>query len=375
MSTIDAFATRQLHAMDDRRQQRRLIETAHAGRMAAQQGATFVSFADNDYLGLARHPETVAAAQEALAAHGNGAAASRLITGNHPLYAPLEQALAQQKGTEAALVFGSGYLANIGIIPALAGKNDLILADKLVHACIIDGARLSGATIRRFRHNDTIHARAILEEERPHFEQCLIVTESIFSMDGDRAPLERLSVLAREYRGWLMADDAHGIGFLPPSKNIAVDVWMGTLSKALGAYGGYACTSRAVADYLAASARSLIFTTGLPPATCAAACKALEILQREPQRAQRAHQHAQRVARALRLPAPDAAIVPWLLGSEEAALAASEALKAEGILATAIRPPTVPPGTSRIRFAFSADHTDAQVDLLIDVLARRSDAA
>ena len=375
MSSLDSYAKAQLEDAESRAQRRVLAESARTSVNVVQNGTRYVSFACNDYLGLAQHAQVIAAGQKALAEHGAGAAASRLITGNHPAYAPLEQALAEYKGTEAAMVFGSGYMANIGLIPALVGKGDLIIADKLVHACILDGAKLSGATIKRFRHNDATHARVLLEEFRSTHQRLLIVTEHIFSMDGDRAPLLKLAALAKDYDGWLMVDDAHGVGFFDKQASVPADIWMGTMSKALGGYGGYVCASRAVVDYLITSVRSFVFTTGLPPATCAAAEAALRIVQREPERAQRAHHHAARVARALNLPVPDAAILPWVIGDEQAALNASNELKAQGMLAMAIRPPTVPPGTSRIRFAFSADHTDAQVDALITALTQRSMAA
>ncbi len=375
MSSLDSFAKAQLEDVDSRAQRRTLAESAREHVNVVQDGVRYVSFACNDYLGLAQHAQVIAAGQKALAEHGAGAAASRLITGNHPAYAPLEKALAEYKGTQSALVFGSGYMANIGIIPALVGKDDLIIADKLVHACILDGAKLSGATIKRFRHNDATHARVLLEELRGTHKRLLIITEHIFSMDGDRAPLQKLADLAKDYDGWLMVDDAHGICFFDKQAAAPVDIWMGTMSKALGGYGGYVCASHAVIDYLVTSVRSFIFTTGLPPATCAAAEAALRILQREPERAIRAHKHAERVARALNLPVPDAAILPWVIGDETAALAASASLKEQGMLAMAIRPPTVPAGTSRIRFAFSAEHTDAQVDALIAALTTRSMAA
>lgn len=375
MSSLDSYAKAHLTDADSRSQRRMLVESARTQVNVVQGGTQYVSFACNDYLGLAQHPEVIAAGQKALGEYGAGAAASRLITGNHPAYTPLEKALATHKGTESALVFGSGYMANIGIIPALVGKGDLILADKLVHACILDGAKLSGATIKRFRHNDATHARVLLEEFRHVHHRVLIITEHIFSMDGDRAPLLKLADLAKDYDGWLMVDDAHGIGFFDKQAAAPVDIWMGTMSKALGGYGGYVCASQPVIDYLITSVRSFIFTTGLPPATCAAALAALDILKREPARATRAHHHAQRVARALNLPVPAAAILPWVIGDEQAAMNASAALKAQGMLAMAIRPPTVPPGTSRIRFAFSAEHTDAQVDALITALTQESMAA
>jgi 8-amino-7-oxononanoate synthase len=368
MPSLDLFARNALDAIDARQQRRVLVESVRDGVQIRRDGVDYISFACNDYLGLAQRPEVLDAARAVLEKAGGGAGASRLVSGNHDHYAPLEQALAAHKGQEAGLVFGSGYLTNLGIIPALVGKGDLVLLDKLAHACMLDGAVLSGATMKRFRHNDALHLRALLEEDREHYRNVLIVTEHIFSMDGDRAPLQKMSDIAREYDAWLMADDAHGLGFFEQHASLGVDIWMGTMSKALGSYGGYVTGSKALIDYLVSAARSLVFTTGLPPATCAGALMALRIMQREPELAKRAHAHAMRVAKALKLPEPAAAILPVMLGTEEAALAASTALREYGLYVQAIRPPTVPPGTSRLRLAFSADHTDAQVDLLIGTL-------
>lgn len=339
-----------------------VLEARHARRVLRAPSQGLISFASNDYLGLSDHPE-VLAAQAAVVSTGAGA--SRLVTGNHAHYAPLEAQLATMKGTKAALVFGSGYLANLGSIAALMGPRDLILADKLAHACILDGAQLSGATLKRFRHNDVAHAQALLDAHRGAYERTLIVTEHIFSMDGDKAPLAALKKLAILYDCWLMVDDAHGVFEHPP---IEADLWMGTLSKAVGAYGGYVAAKREVVDYLATSARSFIFSTGLPPATCAAALAALNIIAREPARRVRPLVLAQRVTKALGLPDAQSAIVPVLLGSSEAALEASAVLQEKGLLAVAIRPPTVPPNTARLRLTFTAAHTDAEVDVLIAAL-------
>ncbi len=362
MTSLDQFASTQLAALTATHQRRTLHVMRKEGVRVVLEGREYLSFADNDYLGLSQHRRVVAAATSVQAA---GAGAARLVSGNHPAYAALEQALAAQKGTEAALVFGSGYMANIGLIPALVGKGDLVLVDKLAHACIIDGAKLSGAAFKRFKHNDLAHLETLLAD-RASYRHVLICTDHIFSMDGDRAPLAAMHALAQRHSAWLMADDAHGIGFFddhPP-----VDVWMGTLSKALGSYGGYVAGSRALVDYLASAARSFMFTTGLPPACCEAAQVALQVMQAEPDRARRAHGYALQVAQALGLPAPEAAILPVMMGSEQAALEASEALKEKGIFVVAIRPPTVPPGTARLRLAFSAAHSPAQVQQLIDAL-------
>jgi len=333
---------------------------------AVYDGNPFVSFACNDYLGLRTDARVIEAAKAALMAHGCGAGASRLVTGNHPLYAPLEQKLAAMKGAEAALVFGSGYLTNLGVIPALMNKGDVIFADKLVHACIIDAAQLSGARLIRFAHNDMAHLEALLKQHREESPHALIVTDHVFSMDGDVAPLADIASLAKHYDAWTMADDAHGLGIVDAAASM--DIWMGTLSKSAGAYGGYVVGSQALIDFLMTHSRSLVFSTGLPPAICASACAALEIIENEPALGQRALGHARRVAEALGLPPAQSAILPIMLGTPERALAASEALKARGLIAVAIRPPTVPVGTARLRLAFSSAHSDAEVDQLITAL-------
>jgi 8-amino-7-oxononanoate synthase len=337
---------------------RRTLRAGHA--------AGLVSFAANDYLGLAQHPDVVEAGRIALATYGAGAGASRLVTGNHPLYVPLEAKLAAMKGAEAALVFGSGYLTNLGVITALMGKGDVIFADKLVHACIIDAAQLSAARLMRFRHNDMAHLAALLKEHREESTNALIVTDHVFSMDGDVAPLAEIAMLAMQYDAWTMADDAHGLGIVRAAA--PMDIWMGTLSKAAGGYGGYVVGSQVLIDFLITYARPFIFSTGLPPAVCASALKALEIMEAEPQRGQRALAYAQRVTQALGLPEAQSAVVPIILGAPETALTAAQKLREQGILAVAIRPPTVPPGTARLRFAFSCAHTDAEVNALIDAL-------
>lgn len=391
MADLNQHCDARLRALEDQQLRRALRVSAHGPDSAVeitQDGRTFISFACNDYLGLRAHPEVVAAGQVALAQYGAGAGASRLVTGNHPLYAPLEAKLAMMKGTEAALVFGSGYLTNLGVIPALMSKGDVIFADKLVHACIIDAAQLSGARLIRFRHNDMVHLEALLKEHREESPNALIVTDHVFSMDGDIAPLAEIVALAEKYECWTMADDAHGLGIpirhtpiskrlenlsrildvQPPVRKIPLDIWMGTLSKSAGGYGGYVCGSRKLIDYLLTSARSFVFSTGLPPAVCASALKALEVMEAEPARGQRALQLAQKVTAALDMPLAQSPIVPVMLGTAEASLAAADALKAQGILAVAIRPPTVPPGTARLRIALSSAHTDAQVEQLISAL-------
>ena len=368
MPSLNEHCKTALKALDDQHL-RRTLRVSHSfdGVEVEQDGKKFINFASNDYLGLRNHPSVIAAAHDALTHYGAGAGASRLITGNHSLYAALEEKLAAMKHAQAALVFGSGYLTNMGVIPALLGKGDVIFADKLVHACIIDAAQLSGARLMRFAHNDMDHLARLLKEHRDDSANGLIVTDHVFSMDGDVAPLAEIAALAEQYDAWTMADDAHGLGIVPADIS-RIDVWMGTLSKAAGSYGGYVLGKQSVIDYLTATARSLVFTTGLPPAVCASSLAALEVMEAEPQRGKRALELANRVATALGLPPTHSAIVPVMLETPERALAAAEKLKAHGILAVAIRPPTVPVGTARLRLAFSCDHTDEQVNHLIAAL-------
>ena len=382
MRSLDDFAGEKLTALEQARLRRTPAVTARAGIWAERDGRRLLSFSCNDYLNLSQHPEVIAAAIEATARYGVGAGASRLVTGNHPLYGELENRLARLKGTEAACVFGSGYLANTGIIPALVGADDLILIDELSHACIHAGAKLSGAAVQRYRHADAEHAEALLAAHRGGKKRALIATDGVFSMDGDLAPLAALSELAQRYDAWLLSDDAHGLGVVgggrgssfadnAAQKPFEVPLQMGTLSKAVGAYGGYLCASRAVIDFMQTRARTFIYSTGLPPPVIAAAIAALEVIEREPAYAALPLRKAKDFARALNLPEAQSAIVPVIVGETDAALAASELLRDEGFLVIAIRPPTVPANTARLRFAFTAQHPDAEIARLADVVRSR----
>lgn len=330
-----------------------------AGARVRRGGKEYVSFSCNDYLGLAHDPRVIGAAREALDRYGAGAGASRLITGSHPPYVELERVLAEIKGTERALVFGSGYLANLGVIPALVGRNDLILADRFSHACTWDGARLSGANVMRFAHNRVEHCHELLKQHRAGFDRCLILTETVFSMDGDCAPVAELGALAHDHDAWLMTDDAHGLGICSADP---ADVQMGTLSKAAGSYGGYVCARSEVIALLENRARSLLFATGLPPASVAAATAALRIMRDDQGLVKKPLENARRFTAALGRQPAQSPIVPVILGQAGAALAASAMLEAHGYLVVAIRPPTVPQGTARLRFAFSALHEEHDVD-------------
>jgi 8-amino-7-oxononanoate synthase len=327
-------------------------------------------------MGGASFPSVRAAAIAAIGRYGAGAGASRLVTGNHPLYAALEARLAKLKGTEAACVFGSGYLANTGIIPALVGAEDLAFVDELAHACIWAGARMSGATVLSFRHNDAAHADALLAQHRAGHRHALVATDGVFSMDGDLAPLPALADIATRHDAWLMSDDAHGVGVVGKGRGSSfafgeppdVPLQMGTLSKALGSYGGYLCASRAVIDLIHNRARTLIYSTGLPPASVAAAIAALDVIENEPARVALPLAKAKRFTHLLGLKEAQSPIVPVVIGDARAAIDASRLLEEKGFLVTAIRPPTVPEGTARLRLTFCALHPDGEIERLAATL-------
>ncbi len=381
MRSLDEFAAEKLSALDKAKLRRTPMVTARSGLWVEREGRRLLSFSCNDYLNLSHSPEVIAAAIEATEQYGLGAGASRLVTGNHPLYAALEERLARLKGAEAACVFGSGYLANTGIIPALAGPGDLIIVDELSHACIHAGAKLSGAEVRLYRHADAEQAEKLLRDHRAGKRHALVATDGVFSMDGDLAPLAELSGIARRFDAWLLSDDAHGLGVLGGGRGStfalggksAVDVplQMGTLSKAIGAYGGYLCASQAVIDLMRTRARTFIYSTGLPPPVVAAAIAALDIIAADPALAAEPLRKARLFTRALNLPEAQSAIVPVIVGETELALAASELLRDEGFLVVAIRPPTVPAGTARLRFAFTAQHPEAEIERLAETVRRR----
>lgn len=378
--SLDMFAAEKLDLLERRNQRRSLVDSWRKEGMGIKIGANnlMISFTDNDYLGLSTHPDVIDAATTAMRIYGAGAGASRLVTGNYPLYRILERKIAEIKGAEDAVVFGSGYLANVGIIPSIIGKNDLILADELVHTCIHAGMSLSGARTQFFRHNDVDHAKDLLSKLRGNFERCMIVVDGVYSMDGDIAPLRKLAELASAHDAWLMSDDAHGLGTIGDGRGAVhhcgvgklVPLQMGTLSKAVGSYGGYVACSKPIADLMRTRARSFIYTTGLPPAAVGAAIKSLEIIQNNMALVARPVKLARLFAEALDLPKPDTPIVPLVIGQEDEALRASSMLADEGFKVTAFRPPTVPDGTSRLRFTFSASHRDEDVARLTKVCRR-----
>ncbi|HTJ63637.1 MAG TPA: 8-amino-7-oxononanoate synthase [Alphaproteobacteria bacterium] len=380
MSSLDAFATEKLALLSRRTLLRTLVETTRTdGIWVERDGRRLLSFSCNDYLNLSHHPVVKAAAVAAIEKYGVGVGASRLVTGNNPLFTELETRLAKLKGTEAACVFGSGYLANAGIIPTLAGSADLVLIDELAHSCIMTGGKLTGGRVLTFRHNDVAHAAELLSMHRTHYRHALIATDGVFSMDGDLAPLHDLAALACRHDAWLLSDDAHGIGVVGDGRGSSfadgakadVALQMGTLSKAIGGYGGYLCASQPVIDLIKSRARTFVYSTGLPPASIAAAIAALDVIEREPDYATLPVAKACLFTRRLGLADAVSPIVPIQIGDAKAALAASKLLEAEGFLAVAIRPPTVPAGTARLRVAFTAAHPDDEIERLADLIRMR----
>ena len=357
----------------------RLVEGAQAGRVRLG-GREVLMLSSNNYLGLANHPALTHAAQDALERFGCGAGASRLISGSMELHHELEDRLARFKHTEAALAFPTGYQANVGTLSALMGPGDTILSDALNHASIIDGCRLSRAPTLVFRHKDMDHLAELLASCSAAGRR-LIVTDSVFSMDGDIAPLVEMSRLARGYDAWLMVDEAHATGVFGPhgagvveelGLSSAVEVQMGTLGKALGGFGAYVAGSRHLIDWLVNRARSFVYTTALPPSVAATAIAALDIVAQEPERRCRLWDNAAFLADQLsalgyRLGNSRSPILPLVIGDADQTMTLAAALLERGIFAQGIRPPTVPAGTSRLRVTPMATHT--RVDMRQAALA------
>jgi 8-amino-7-oxononanoate synthase len=369
----DIYA-QQLGALRARSLDRHLREIRSSqGTVVDIDGKQLINFASNDYLGLASDPHLREAATKAIAEFGVGAGASRLISGTHSSHVRLEAALAKWKGTEAALSFGSGYAAAVGAIPALVGKNDITLLDKLCHASLIDGAKLSAATLRIFPHNHLGKLKSLLGwgcRKNPT-ARILIITESVFSMDGDRAPLREIVELKKNFRAQLLLDEAHAIGVIGPNgrglaaeENLSpeVDVQMGTLSKALGVSGGYICGPRNMIEWLINRARSFIFSTAPPPALAAAANAAVDFLS-SPEGEKRRRllwRNIDILAEELQV-RPASPIVSWIIGDEQATLAAARSLQDDGFFVPAIRYPTVAKGSARLRVTVSAAHEEAEL--------------
>ena len=343
-----------------------------------------INFSSNDYLGLAAHESLRMAAQDGVEALGAGAGSARLISGSQTIAHELEAALAAFKQTEAALSFSSGYAAALGVVPALVGQGDVLVIDKLVHASLVDAARLSGAKLRVFKHNDLAELETILQWASGREGNTLVITESVFSMDGDLAPVRDLVQLKNRYGAWLMLDEAHATGLygeglrgIAEEMGVAdgVEVQLGTLGKALGAAGGYICGSQALIDLLVNRARSFIFSTAPVPAQLAAAKRGVQLVQSDEGEALRTRLWANvdalkngLIQQGWKLPVVRSAILPLMIGDEREALALAERLREAGVWVPAVRYPTVARGAARLRVTVSAAHQPKHLDALLEAL-------
>lgn len=353
------------------------IHRRRPGTVVSDEGE-FSDFSSNDYLSLAQHPAVVSAAAQALQQHGVGAGASRLMSGDLHLHHQLEEEIARFKGYPAALLFSSGYQANCGLLSALVNRHDVIYADELCHASLIDGAMISRAKLVRFRHNDMQHLADLLARSRAQYQQALLISESLFSMDGDVAPLAELVTLKEQYHGELFIDEAHatgvfGAGLVAQQRLCAqVEYNMGTFSKALGGFGAYLACSELTREYLINSARNFIYTTALPAVIIAANLAALGICIEEPQLGKELLRRAADLRDALHQQgwqvSGTSQIIPIMLGENATALQLAEKLKSRKIRVLAIRPPTVPEGQARLRISLCSGHTNEQISALLEAM-------
>lgn len=413
------FYSAALQNLKERNLYRELVESdATASTVVSRRGkksnTKFISFCCNDYFGLAQNPLVKKSAIAAIKKFGVGARASRYVTGNNSLYGELEKAVAKFKKTDAAIVFTSGYATAIGVIPALVGEGDLIVADRLIHSSLIDGAKLSGARLVRFQHNLVSQAEEILKENRSNFKKCLIVTETVFSMDGDVGKISELLELAEKFDCLLLSDDAHGLGLVQHSmqdlmqssmpdgvcnpvrtfssksnqelnvrtglqttsgaksgasaKSALRLIQLGTFSKSLGSLGGYVAGEKILIDYLRNFAKSQIYSTALPPAILAASLASLKIISKK-NLGKKALTNAEYFCELMNLPKPQSAIVVIILGENKKTLDVAAQVAARGFLISAIRPPTVEAGKARLRITFSAAHKKNQIKKLVEILS------
>lgn len=352
-------------------------------------GKEVINLASNNYLGLANHPKLVEASLKATRELGVGSGAVRTIAGTMRIHMELEEKIARFKNVEACVVFQSGFAANAGTVSAILGKEDFILSDELNHASIIDGARLSRAKIKVFRHKDATHCEELLKEVQNEPGHKLVITDGVFSMDGDIGPVDKLAALAEKYGAIMMVDDAHASGVLGRNGRGSidhfgmhgrVDVQVGTLSKAIGALGGYVCGSKDLIDYLYHRARPFLFSTSHPPSVAATCIAAFDILEQEPERIERLWSNTRYFQSQLKragfniggvnTPATETPITPVIIGEGRAAMEYSRALFEEGVMGTGITFPTVPEGKARIRLILTSEHTKAQMDRALETLER-----
>lgn len=360
--------------------QRRVLESPQQAHIQCH-GKTLRNFCSNDYLGLANHPDVIAASQKAASEFGFGSGASHLVIGHSRLHHELEERLADWVGRPRTLLFSTGYMANVGVISALLERGDSVLQDKLNHASLLDGAQLSRGQMQRYHHNDTESLQQRLQQASG---RTLVATDSVFSMDGDIAPLQDMAALCQQHNAWLMVDDAHGLGVLGQGHgclseyNLSIEqvpIYMGTLGKALGSYGAFVAGSEDLIEFLIQSARSYIYTTAMPPSVAAASLASLALLETEHWRVQRLQELIARFVKGageLGLPMMPSttAIQPVMMHDSEKAVQVSAWLLEQGFLIGAIRPPTVPANSARLRITLSADHSEQDIDELLGALSQ-----
>ena len=378
-NNIYIYVDRKLKEISKNNQLRKLTEVRRkAKNNIIIKKKKLISFSCNDYLSLSINKEVINASKESILKYGVGSGASRLVTGNNELNTKLEKKIASFKKTPACCIFGRGFLANLGTIASLLNENDLVLIDELSHASAFLGVKLSKAKNVTFKHNDMNDLEKKLAKFRNSYNKCLILTEGVFSMDGDISPQDKISELKEEYQAQFMLDDAHGFGVLGDGsgsnsifkKKPKIDIYIGTLSKAVGAYGGFVCGSKKLIQFILNRCRTQIYTTGLPPGVLAASIKSVEIIKKNKKLVKRPLENARYFCRKIGLNEPYSPIVPIIMGEEKKALMLSNLLYKRGFMVSAIRPPTVPDNSSRLRIAFNASHTREHIRQLSDIISR-----
>jgi len=381
-NNINKYIQNKLRVISKKNQLRKLIDVKRMPKnKVTYDNKRVISFSCNDYLSLSLNKKVIEASKNALQSFGVGAGASRLVTGNSFLNSILEDKIKDLKKTEACCIFGSGFLANLGTISSLVNNKDLILIDELSHASTFLGAKLSGAEIIKFIHNNTNDLEAKLIKYRNKYNKCLILTEGIFSMDGDLSPQDKISDIKNNYNSILMVDDAHGFGVLGDGsgsnsifkKRPDIDIYIGTLSKAVGSYGGFVCGSKDLIEFIINKCRTQIYTTGLPPSVIAACIKSIDIITKNKELIKKPLTYAKYFCKKLELKEPESPIVPVVIGNEKKTLNLSQTLLKNDLLVSAIRPPTVPINTSRLRIAFNSSHTKGQINKLVKLLKKNID--